>query len=163
MYIDTCHVLMPQAPALRPSHKISTTSSSSPPLLMQLSLHPSALTSSCFTFFSRLPLATPAAGSAVKALARPSHYTQPLRTYASSKKKKMPPKKEVKQEKVLLGRPGNSLKSGIVCTCSARAIRDNTDARHRSVSLMSASRHFPGPDEMLSGQSRQFPLRNHRS
>lgn len=26
----------------------------------------------------------------------------------------MPPKKEVKQEKVLLGRPGNSLKSGIV-------------------------------------------------
>jgi len=28
----------------------------------------------------------------------------------------MPPKKEVKQEKVLLGRPGNSLKSGIVCT-----------------------------------------------
>jgi hypothetical protein len=30
----------------------------------------------------------------------------------------MPPKKEVKQEKVLLGRPGNNLKSGIVCeTC----------------------------------------------
>jgi obg-like ATPase 1 len=27
----------------------------------------------------------------------------------------MPPKKEVKQEKVLLGRPGNNLKSGIVC------------------------------------------------
>lgn len=27
----------------------------------------------------------------------------------------MPPKKEVKQEKILLGRPGNSLKSGIVC------------------------------------------------
>lgn len=26
----------------------------------------------------------------------------------------MPPKKEVVQEKVLLGRPGNSLKSGIV-------------------------------------------------
>jgi hypothetical protein len=26
----------------------------------------------------------------------------------------MPPKKEVKQEKILLGRPGNSLKSGIV-------------------------------------------------
>ncbi|SMQ46514.1 unnamed protein product [Zymoseptoria tritici ST99CH_1A5] len=36
----------------------------------------------------------------------------PLRTYAS--KKRMPPKKEVKQEKLLLGRPGNSLKSGIV-------------------------------------------------
>ena len=30
----------------------------------------------------------------------------------------MPPKKEVKQEKILLGRPGNSLKSGIVCTAN---------------------------------------------
>ncbi|EME48996.1 hypothetical protein DOTSEDRAFT_162960 [Dothistroma septosporum NZE10] len=30
----------------------------------------------------------------------------------------MPPKKEVKQEKVLLGRPGNNLKSGIVCTAA---------------------------------------------
>ncbi|KAH3979793.1 hypothetical protein HBH98_173910 [Parastagonospora nodorum] len=37
-----------------------------------------------------------------------------VRTYASAKKKKMPPKKAVKEEKVLLGRPGNSLKSGIV-------------------------------------------------
>lgn len=27
----------------------------------------------------------------------------------------MPPKKQVVQEKVLLGRPGNNLKSGIVC------------------------------------------------
>lgn len=35
-----------------------------------------------------------------------------MRFYA--KKKKMPPKKEVKQEKILLGRPGNNLKSGIV-------------------------------------------------
>jgi hypothetical protein len=34
------------------------------------------------------------------------------RTYA---KKKMPPKKAVKEEKILLGRPGNNLKSGIVC------------------------------------------------
>lgn len=84
----------------------------------------SATGSSCLFFFSRLPLATPAAGSAFTASARPfaparrvvQLYTQtPLRTYASSKKKKMPPKKEVKQEKVLLGRPGNSLKSGIVC------------------------------------------------
>jgi len=35
------------------------------------------------------------------------------RTYAN-KPRRMPPKKEVKQEKILLGRPGNSLKSGIV-------------------------------------------------
>jgi hypothetical protein len=38
----------------------------------------------------------------------------PVRTYASAKKKKMPPKKAVKEEKLLLGRPGNSLTSGIV-------------------------------------------------
>ncbi|KAK2752819.1 hypothetical protein FQN55_005951 [Onygenales sp. PD_40] len=35
------------------------------------------------------------------------------RTFAS-KKKKMGPKKQVKEEKILLGRPGNNLKSGIV-------------------------------------------------
>ena len=40
-----------------------------------------------------------------------------VRTYAKSKK--MPPKKAVKEEKILLGRPGNSLKSGIV----SRAVR----------------------------------------
>ncbi|THD00011.1 hypothetical protein EYZ11_000463 [Aspergillus tanneri] len=39
-----------------------------------------------------------------------------VRSYASKKKSKskMPPKKAVVQEKVLLGRPGNNLKSGIV-------------------------------------------------
>ncbi|CAI6250641.1 unnamed protein product [Periconia digitata] len=37
-----------------------------------------------------------------------------VRTYAKGKVKKMPPKKAVKEEKILLGRPGNSLKSGIV-------------------------------------------------
>ena len=41
----------------------------------------------------------------------------PCRFYSSKKKKsnKMPPKKAQVQEKVLLGRPGNNLKSGIVC------------------------------------------------
>jgi hypothetical protein len=34
------------------------------------------------------------------------------RTYA--KHRRMPPKKAVKEEKILLGRPGNNLKSGIV-------------------------------------------------
>jgi obg-like ATPase 1 len=34
------------------------------------------------------------------------------RTYAKSRK--MPPKKAVKEEKILLGRPGNNLKAGIV-------------------------------------------------
>jgi len=37
-----------------------------------------------------------------------------VRSYASHGRKKMPPKKAVKEEKILLGRPGNSLKSGIV-------------------------------------------------
>jgi len=31
-----------------------------------------------------------------------------------SKRNKMPPKKQVVEEKILLGRPGNNLKSGIV-------------------------------------------------
>ena len=37
-----------------------------------------------------------------------------------SKKKRMPPKKAVKEEKILLGRPGNNLKSGIVCNLFLR-------------------------------------------
>lgn len=44
-----------------------------------------------------------------------------VRTYASApKKKKMPPKKVVKEEKLPLGRPGNSLKSGIVSESPAK-------------------------------------------
>lgn len=39
----------------------------------------------------------------------------PSRSYA--KARKMPPKKAVKEEKILLGRPGNNLKSGIVSQC----------------------------------------------
>jgi hypothetical protein len=35
-----------------------------------------------------------------------------VRTYARGR---MPPKKVVKEEKIILGRPGNNLKSGIVC------------------------------------------------
>lgn len=35
----------------------------------------------------------------------------------------MPPKKQVAEKKILLGRPGNSLKSGIVCmTFPAQAL-----------------------------------------
>ncbi|RDW89061.1 putative GTP-binding protein-1 [Coleophoma cylindrospora] len=59
----------------------------------------------------------PAASTAiVKLIASPLHCrafttTQVL---AKSKSKRMPPKKAVEEKKVLLGRPGNSLKSGIV-------------------------------------------------
>ena len=37
-----------------------------------------------------------------------------VRSYS---KQRMPPKKQQKEEKILLGRPGNNLKSGIVCIC----------------------------------------------
>lgn len=62
--------------------------------------------------------------SSLAAAAAPPSPSPPLfflsrRCYSSKKKKaskaKMPPKKAVVQEKVLLGRPGNNLKSGIVC------------------------------------------------
>lgn len=49
-----------------------------------------------------------------------SHFTfTPSRGFATRRgKKKMPPKKQVKEEKILLGRPGNNLKSGIVSEIS---------------------------------------------
>jgi len=62
-----------------------------------------------------------AAGSALEPCSKPAVWriaafslapTPQKRSYA---KKKMPPKKAVKEEKILLGRPGNSLKSCIVC------------------------------------------------
>ena len=80
--------------------------------------------------FSSSPL--PAAGSAfhgsqrgfahVRIELRLAKTTVFARPYASKGKKKMAPKKEVKQEKVMLGRPGNNLKSGIVCTTTAPAM-----------------------------------------
>jgi hypothetical protein len=75
---------------------------------------------------SRLPtllFSSPAAGSAFKFQhqLRHTHFLlsnslivfTTTRHYAKSRKK-MPPKKVVKEEKLLLGRPGNNLKSGIV-------------------------------------------------
>lgn len=48
-----------------------------------------------------------------------------VRTYAADRKgKKMPPKKAVKEEKIWLGRPGNNLKSGIVCTVTLDRLRN---------------------------------------
>lgn len=82
------------------------------------------------------------------------------RTYA---KKRMPPKKPVKEEKILLGRPGNSLKSGIVCM----RLRDH---EKQEASLMaclgwSCQRRqidtLPSHHQMLTWQPCQFPLRYH--
>lgn len=58
------------------------------------------------------------------------------RSYASApKKKKMPPKKAVVEEKLLLGRPGNSLKSGIV---SERPVLLSTSSHMLTVTARSA-------------------------
>src|ERR1700744_1376243 len=53
---------------------------------------------------------------AVSAIA--AAYPVQKRGYA---KRKMPPKKVAEEKKVLLGRPGNNLKSGIVCRQSPRS------------------------------------------
>ena len=85
----------------------------------------SLFVSSRLLFPSSSSIYLPAAGSAFKfhagaGLLWIDHHanfkqtTPSFRTYAS--KRRMGPKKEVKPEKILLGRPGNNLKSGIVCT-----------------------------------------------
>ena len=80
----------------------------------------------------------------------------PLRTYASKSKKKMPPKKAVKEEKILLGRPGNSLKSGIVRgSMQCVDLRSHfIDRANLSLPGRSCERGeidlLPGLDEMLS-------------
>jgi hypothetical protein len=60
------------------------------------------------------------------------------RNYA--KRRGMPPKKAVKEEKILLGRPGNNLKSGIVCLPLALK-PDCLLIKSRSALQTSASRH----------------------
>jgi obg-like ATPase 1 len=55
--------------------------------------------------------------TSTKSLLSCTVYITTTRNYAK-KPNRMPPKKAVKEEKLLLGRPGNSLKSGIVCSFS---------------------------------------------
>ena len=60
-------------------------------------------------------------------------------------KRKMPPKKAVKEDKILLGRPGNNLKSGIVCRGSNLVQKVRTEANmvtYRSAWQMSANLPF---------------------
>lgn len=72
-------------------------------------------------FTSSLRISFSAAGSAFEACSiKPSHTQNTFHLTCISQrrgyaKKRMPPKKAVEEKKVLLGRPGNSLKSGIVC------------------------------------------------
>ena len=92
----------------------------------------------------------PAAGSAftlclLSTLALSSRHFLTSVQRRSYAKRKMPPKKAVKEEKILLGRPGNNLKSGIVCTDPDQAVslkRHSTDfSKNRLAWPMSASLH----------------------
>ena len=73
----------------------------------------------CISFPSVIPLFPRRAASTATEFSA-SHFprfftTSPRACARGAKPKKMPPKKAVVEEKVHLGRPGNSLKSGIVC------------------------------------------------
>ena len=88
----------------------------------------------------------PAAGTAIYFHPTSALHTC-LRTFAT--RRKMPPKKQVEEKKILLGRPGNSLKSGIVCRTPRLAplphpATDN-NCYSRSGSPMSGSRHYSKP------------------
>lgn len=92
-------------------------------------------------FSSPTTFCAKAAGSALR-LRQPLLFhtlRQPVRTYASKSKKKMPPKKAVKEEKILLGRPGNNLKSGIVCSTTNKCVLCAFDAASADTSFRSVS------------------------
>ena len=66
-------------------------------------------------FTSLQALFTQSAARSAHSITRPLQALGPFVVARGIKKKgKMPPKKAVQEEKVLLGRPGNNLKSGIV-------------------------------------------------
>ena len=102
-------------------------------------------------FFASLPRAArPAALGQAPAVWRILPYT-PCRHYAKSRK--MPPKKVVQEEKIPLGRPGNSLTSGIV---SFPAVHTTDHALLTHVAGRPCKRwqihSVPGHHKMLSGQ-----------
>jgi len=66
-----------------------------------------------FSIFAAGPALQPCAGF-IRLSTSPFLSQSTQRRFYAKRKGKMPPKKAVKEEKVLLGRPGNSLKSGIV-------------------------------------------------
>lgn len=95
------------------------------PILVAYSLKLSIILSLPANFSSLRPSVIKAAGSAfqqssfcqLEVFARANSLglcRVQVRTNVSKSKRKMPPKKAVKEEKILLGRPGNNLKSGIV-------------------------------------------------
>jgi hypothetical protein len=66
----------------------------------------------------------------------------------------MAPKKEVKEKKVLLGRPGNNLKSGIVGIFAAPRRTGEANPRRRSASPTSASPRSSKPSQNAPSATR---------
>jgi len=109
----------------------------------------SSFKSNVVFFTSIRTLSNFAAGPALSSCSKfsPRVVLTPLQKRTYAKKKKMPPKKAVKEEKVYLGRPGNNLKSGIVCMGPSQLRMAITNAAHRLVWLMSESQHCSRPSQ----------------
>lgn len=103
----------------------------------------SSFKSNVVFFTSIRPYSIFAAGPALSPYSKSSSRVAltPLQRRTYAKKKKMPPKKAVKEEKVYLGRPGNNLKSGIVCREPSQRSKAITNAARRSVWLTLESPH----------------------
>lgn len=76
------------------------------------------------------------------------------RSYA--KKRTMPPKKAVEEKKILLGRPGNSLKSGIVRSTPQHLSHSPQLMRSRLVLPMLESRLSSRPSPSASWEILQY-------
>lgn len=80
-------------------------------------------------------------------------------TTPCAKRKKMPPKKQVKEEKILLGRPGNNLKSGIVRQCITTTSQEEEIAFSLTVTITGRTcqcweiNSVPSHYQMFAGQS----------
>lgn len=129
------HIVPPSFPhALSYSYSVSIVPSCSslpspPPLL-------------CLPRVALRPASGLAPSSARSILSRPFSYTS-CRHYAKSRK--MPPKKTVQEEKIPLGRPGNSLKSGIVSSREPLPPKPSTDPIARSASQTLANPLYSRP------------------
>ena len=71
----------------------------------------------------------------------------------------MPPKKNVKEEKILLGRPGNNLKSGIVCLLFICSLVTNINPQQQQVGLANVgkSTFFQAITKSTLGNPANFP------
>jgi len=120
------------------------------------------------SFASSLPLLRPlAASSAIFKKPVLDCTVIYLSTRHYSKRRTMPPKKAVKEEKILLGRPGNNLKSGIVgcllnhalLPCFEIANCSSIRLDWQTLASLHSSRPSPSPPSVtLQYASKRFPL-----